>query len=214
MRIAVLAFASTLVACSSGHDSTELGPEWKLRTRVEFVESDFKTARAALDPETFYLAFPFIGGDLYGAPTTDDFVRVKVDSDYSFLLDLTKSERFARRAARPAGIGEGRIHGAPTTMGLARVATFTMDSETDQRAGFTAWSDATSDGNIVLAYLDGPGRIVGAFTEDGHEFRFNISVEKEGYAWLRRREIAENVSEMVVSEWPRNLVLRVAPLRY
>jgi hypothetical protein len=214
MRIAVLVFASTLTACSSGHDSAGVGPDWKLRTRVEFVESDFKTVRAPLDPASFYLAFPFIGGDLYGTPTTHDFVRVEVDSHYSFVLDLTTSERFARRAARPAGIGEGRVRGTPAAVGLARVATFTMDAETGQRAGFTAWSDATGDGNLVLAYFDGPGSIVGAFTEDGHEYRFNIAVEKEGYAWLRRRKIAENVSEMVVSEWPGELVLRVAPLRY
>jgi hypothetical protein len=214
MRAAALVFASTLIACSPGHDTADLGPQWKLHTRVEFVESDFKTARTALAPGSFYLAFPFIGGDLYGAPTTDDFVRVRVDPDYSFVLDLTTSERFARRAVRHAAIGKGRVRGTPAAVGLARVATLTMDSETEQRAGFTGWSDATGDGNLVLAYLDGHGRIFGSFTEDGHEYRFNISVEKEGYAWLRRRKIAENASEMVVSEWPRELVLRVAPLRY
>jgi hypothetical protein len=213
-RAAALLLASTLIACSPGHDSAELGSEWQLRARVEFVESDFKTARAALAPASFYLAFPFIGGDLYGVPTTDDLVRVKVEPDYPFVLDLTTSERFARRAARPAAIGEGRVHGRPTALGLARVATFTMDPETDQRAGLAAWSDASGDGNLVLAYLDRPGRILGALTEEAHEYRFDISVEKEGYAWLRRRKIAENVSEMVVSEWPKELVLRVAPLRY
>lgn len=214
MRITSLAFALTLVACSPDYDVVEPGPEWSLRTRVEFVESDFKTARAPLDPGSFYLAFPFIGGDLYGAATTDDFVRIEVESDYSFVLDLTQSGRFARRSTRPAAIGEGRVGGTPATLGLARVATFTMDPETDQRAGFTAWADASSNHNLVLAYFDDPGRITGAFTEDGHEYRFNIVVTKEGYAWLRRREIAENVSEMIVSEWPRELVLRVAPLQY
>ncbi len=212
MKAAAALFAFTLVAC--GPDPQPMGPEWKLLTRVEFVESDFKTPRAALAPERFYLAFPFIGGDLYGAPTTDDYVRVQVDPDYSFVLDLTKSERFARRAASPAAVGEGRVHGSPTGIGLARVATFTMDPNTDERAGFTAWSDAGGEGNLVLAYLDRPGRIAGALTEDGHEYRFNISVDRAGYAWLRQQKVAENVSEMVVAEWPRELVLRVAPLRY
>jgi hypothetical protein len=213
MRAAVFVLATTLTACSPGRDSAGIGEEWKLDVRVEFVESDFKTPRAALAPETFYLAFPFIGGDLYGAPTTDDLVQVTVGSSYSFVLDLTTSEPFARRAVKPAAIGEGRVSATPTALGLARVATFTLNPETDQRAGFTAWSDASKDQSLVLAYLDRPGRIVGAFTEDGHEYRFNIAVEKAGYAWLRRNNVAENISEMVVSEWPRELVLRVAPLR-
>ena len=212
MKAAALLVATTLVACTPRPEP--VGAEWKLRTRVEFVESDFSTPRAAVSPEDFYLAFPFIGGDLYGAPTTDDYVRVKVDPDYSFVLDLTTSQRFASRAARPAAIGEGRVHGTPAAMSLARVATFTTNSETDQKAGFTGWWDVSSDGNLVLAYLDRPGRIVGTMTEDGHEYRFDISVERKGYAWLRRRKVAENVSELVVSEWPRGLVLRVAPLRY
>jgi hypothetical protein len=211
MRIAALLLVSTLGACS--RDSADAGPEWELRTRVQFVESDFKTVREALPPESFYLSFPFIGGDLYGAPTTEDFIRVTVDADYSFVLDLSTSKRFARRAARPAAIGEGRIRGTPPALGLARVATFTLDPKTDRRAGFTAWSDASSGENMILAYLDRPGRIAGSLSEDGQEYRFDISVDKEGYAWLRSRDLAEHVSELVVGEWPRELVLRVAPLR-
>lgn len=212
MRAATLLLTSTLAACSPARDSAGIGAEWKLDVPLQFVESDFKTPRAALAPEAFYLAFPFIGGDLYGAPTTNDFVIVMVSSSYSFDLDLTTSERFARRAAKPVAIGEGRVRGVPTSLGMARLATFTLNPETDRRAGATAWSDASNDENLVLVYLDRPGRIVGAFSEDGHEYRYNISVEKAGYAWLRRTEVAENVSEMVVSEWPRELVLRVAPL--
>jgi hypothetical protein len=210
-RVLLIAIATFLGCVACGPSS--IGAEWKLRVRVEFVESDFKTPRPALARDRFYLAFPFIGGDFYGTPTTKDYSKATVDLDYSFVLDLTNSEHFAGRAVRPAGIGEGRVHGTPDALGLARVATFTRIPHSRRRAGFTAWADANSDGNLVLAYFDRPGRIVGSFKEDGHEHRYNISVDEAGYAWLRREKIADNVSEMVVSEWPRDLVLRVAPLR-
>jgi hypothetical protein len=97
---------------------------------------------------------------------------------------------------------------------IARVATFTMDPQTHERAGFTGWIDASHGRNLVLAYFDRPGSIVGSFTERGHEYGFNISVDKAGYHWLCRKKLPEGRSELRTAERPRTLALRIAPLRY
>jgi hypothetical protein len=203
-----------LSGCSDPLESKLLGQEWRLSARVEFVKDDFETRRTALPSSGLYLAFPFIGGDIYGSASTADFARVHVGEDDSFVLDLTASSKFSRDASKKVGIGDSRAGSQPTSMRMARVATFTMDAKTRERAGFTGWVDASNGHNLVLAYFDRPGSISGAFTEKGHEYGFNIRVENEGFHWLYRRQLSENSSELVNSQWPQQLVLRIAPLRY
>ena len=79
MRRTLAVFLSCVTAglpgCGGPREGELLGPEWRLSARVEFVQDDFETARSPTPTSTFYLAFPFIGGDIYGSITTRDFAR-------------------------------------------------------------------------------------------------------------------------------------------
>lgn len=200
-------------ACTGvGAQGRPAASPWHLTARIEFVEADYKTPRAAPRPSSIYMAFPFIGGDLYGEATTDDALRVPFTGSGPVRIDLSSVTQAARAAARPARIAS-RVPAVPAELRMARVATFAMDTHTQRRAGHTAWIDAADRRNLVLAYFDRRGRITGSFTDAGHTYRFNITPDEPGFAWLERHKVTEQVSELRNAEPPVDLVLRVAPLR-
>src|SRR5581483_2584589 len=76
-----LAALAMLAGCSRQAPVTAHA-DWVIHSRIVFLMQDLTTARAALPLSQFRLVFPYIAGDLYGAPTTGDFVQPVIGTDY------------------------------------------------------------------------------------------------------------------------------------
>ena len=188
-------------------------PDWVFTSRVQFVEEDMLTARPQLSQGEFKLWFPWIGGNLFGEPTTNDFIQPALDPDYQFTIDLNKSRQHLIRSLDVANLASLDLTVEPADLRIARVATFTLKPDLSARVGYSAWKDAdnSADG-YVLAYFDRAGRITGTQKVEGGERKFDVEVTSAGYYWLRNRKLGEDRVEMTVATRPRNLVLAVAPL--
>jgi len=190
-------------------------PEWVVAARVAFVEDDRKTARPRMSQGDFRLVFRWIGGDLYGAPTTTDFVQPEVDHDYSFSIDLNESRPYLIRSLEVARFAGLKFTIEPADVRIARVATFTLNPDHSERVGYTSWIDGGPSGDsYILAYFDRACRIAGTVRFQGAdgERKYDLDVPSAGYYWLRTKNVDESNQEMVVASRPADLVLAVAPL--
>lgn len=209
--IVALVLASLGVGCSL-QPGLERDPLVQVRSHVAFTEDDLKTPRTPLRSSEFQLAFSLIGGDFFGAPTTEDFVRPRVSEDLKLSVDFNDYRSQIEQAITTGSVAEGRVRVDPSTTRFGRVATFTMDPSLRRRAGYTAWADDGDARGLMLVYFDRPCTVVGSFTEEGHTYRYNVVIRRAGFAWLGRMPISEVVSETRVVARPLNLRLAVMPL--
>lgn len=188
-------------------------PDWVFSARVQFVEEDMVTARPQMSQGQFKLLFPWVGGNLFGNPTTNDYIEPALDPDYAFTIDLNRSRQQVIRSLDVANLSSLDLKVEPAELRIARVATFAMKPDLSDRVGYSAWRDAdnATDG-YVLVYFDRAGRITGVQKSGDAERTFDVDVPAAGYYWLRNRKLAENRVEMTVGSRPKNLVLAVAPL--
>lgn len=188
-------------------------PDWVFTSRVQFVQEDMTTPRPQMSQGQFKLWFPWIGGNLFGEPTTNDFIQPDLDPDYQFTIDLNKSRQHLIRSLDVANLASLDLTVEPADLRIARVATFTLKPDLSERVGYSAWKDGdnAADG-YVLAYFDRAGRITGTQKFEDAERRFDVAVPAAGYYWLRNRKLSEDRVEMTVAARPQNLVLAVAPL--
>lgn len=188
-------------------------PDWVFTSRVQFVQEDMTTPRPQMSQGQFKLWFPWIGGNLFGEPTTNDLIQPDLNPDYQFTIDLNKSRQHLIRSLDVANLASLDLTVEPADLRIARVATFTLKPDLSERVGYSAWKDGdnAADG-YVLAYFDRAGRITGTQKFDDAERRFDVAVPAAGYYWLRNRKLSEDRVEMTVAARPQNLVLAVAPL--
>lgn len=190
-------------------------PEWVFSARMAFFEKGRLTARPRMSQSDFKLWFPWIGGDLYGAPTTTDFIEPVVDADYSFTIDLNKSQPHLIRSLDTARFTDMNLTVEPADVRIARVATFTMKPDLSDRAGSTSWQDGDAPADsYILAYFDRACRIGGTikFGDANVERKYDLVVPAAGYYWLLTRDIDETHQEMTIGSKPADLVLAVEPL--
>src|ERR1700761_4076581 len=86
-RAALLALAATLFlsGCRKSHTGRS---DWIIHSQIQFLSSDLAAPRPGASLSQFRLIFPYISGDLYGSPTTGDFVTPVMGADNRFDLDL------------------------------------------------------------------------------------------------------------------------------
>lgn len=213
--LAMIVACATLVACAPPPEVPAPGPEWKLSTRVLFVENDYVTPRTAPSTTGFRLSFQMIGGGLFGTITNPDVARVPVAPDYTFVLDLTGTAAEVRDAARLAKKGRRRdVEITPASLRMARVSIRTVDERTRERIGYSTWTDISTGEHFAIAWFDQPGRIAGPLDlHDGADFDYDVRVEKAGYRWLRFREMPDGTTRLESAAPPRDLVMHVTALR-
>ena len=203
-------YEDVVEALGGPRESAVVRPDWIVSARLKFVGADRKTEVPAPPLESFYLWFPFIGGDLPGDPTTVDFVKPSVRTDYSVSIDLNKSRAQASRSLEISKLDDRGLTVEPREVRMARLATLALDSDSDEGIATTGWSDDATGDSLVIAYFDRACRISGSLSEGEHQYRFNVTVPEEGYFWLRGRKLTQETSEMVVSEKPAQLLLLLA----
>jgi len=190
-----------------------IDPQLAIDSSIRFVEEDHATLRQGVSREGIFQWFPFIGGDLYGAPTTEDYIRPELKDDLSFSFDLNQSYGYVDTLARPAALSAKGIELTPKETRVARVATFTFDPVTKQRVGYTTWAEPDTKDTFVLAYFDRACEIRGEVVTEGDRHGFAIIVPGPGYSWIRFHKLSEHEFEVTWSARPKRLTLDVTPVQ-
>jgi hypothetical protein len=186
-------------------------PDWVIRSQLVFLSEDLATQRAPLPPAEFRLFFPYIAGDIYGAPTTGDFINPTVDADYRFEIDLNRSHAALLASLEPTQLSLSQLHIEPAGARVARLAPMVLQADGIEPVGLTNWVDGHSRRTLLLLYFDRPATISGRVTGGGKLLRYSIHAAAAGYVWVGQEPGAdENVYS--VTSTPAQLLLAVTPI--
>jgi hypothetical protein len=179
---------------------------------VRFLEDDDRTPRPAPQVKDFRVELSFIGGAIFGRPTTKEILEPSIDDDYRFALDVDALAEEAERASTRVSDQIGDLVIEPAATSLARVATFTMDSSMKKPVGSTAWLDGETNEILLLIHFDRACTIKGRLSEQEREYRFDVAIPQPGFSWLRYKRADEKVTNIVLTTWPSTVALSVARL--
>jgi hypothetical protein len=208
---ALLALAIALalaLASGCGPKSRERRPDWVIHSRVVFLSADGHTPHEPLPLNTFRLWFPYIIGDLYGAPGTGDFIRPVIRADYSFDIDLNLTEPDLRMSLEPTELSLSYLHILPPEARIARLAPAVLQARGIDPVGVTDWMDADTGERLMLLYADRPARIVGRAVREDQLVQYDLEIAGPGYAWAVTRVVASGTSHSITRA-PRHVSLAV-----
>ncbi len=200
------ALAVLIAGCTAAEPDR---PEWVIESRLVFRSEDFGRELEPLPPGRFRLLFPFIAGDLYGPPTTGDFLHPALAPDYSFRLDLNRGHKSLLASLQPSELGLPYLHVEPSDARLARLAPMILEADGIEPLGRVEWFDPDSQRTLLLLYLDRAASISGQTGSRGRLLRYSIRVSAPGYVWVGKQAGADEDLYTVMPRPPR-LLLAVA----
>jgi hypothetical protein len=211
LRRACLAAVLAAFWLGGCHPAQPARPDWVLRCRLVFLSEDLATERAPLPLEQFRLFFPYIAGDLYGSPTTGDFINPSVGADYRFEIDLNRSHAALLASLEPTQFSLSQLHIEPAGARVARLAPMVLQADGIEPIGLTNWVDGDSRRTLLLLYFDRPATISGRLSGGSRPIRYSIHAAAAGYVWVgQERGADENVYS--VAPTPARLLLAVTPI--
>jgi len=200
--------AALLLALAACGPRVEIHPDWILHAQVVYLAADLRTPVVA--PGALRLQFPYISGDLYGAPTTGDFLQPILDAQRRFTLDLNVSHAALLKSLEPAEFSLPYLQVQPAEARFARLAPLAVQADGIEQVGQAEWLDAATGQTLLLLYFDRPARISGATLASGRPLRYDIRATAPGYVWVAREKRAAEDAFVVVGR-PTRLVLAVTP---
>ncbi len=178
-----------------------------LQTRIPVA--DLSTERPPLARTQFRLFFPYIAGDIYGSPTTGDFINPTLGADYQFEIDLNRSHKALLASLEPTELSVSYLHIEPATARVARLAPMVLQADGIEPVGRTDWVDGESRRTLLLLYFDRPASIQGVGSARGKRLRYAVQAASAGYVWVGLQlGTEENVYTVVPA--PSRLLLAVA----
>ena len=183
-----LAGCWALTGCGSRSAPREIHPEWVIQSRLTFTAEDQRTPSAPLPLDSFRLSFSYISGDLYGPPTTADFIHPAIRPDYTFEMDLNRTHGDLLRSLQPTEFTQEYLKIEPADARIARLAPQALQCDGIEQIATVDWVDARSNERVMLVYVDRPLRITGALRRGDHTIQYNIRAGAAGYIWVARRE--------------------------
>jgi hypothetical protein len=150
--------------------------DWIIHSQLVFLSADLKTERTPLDRAGFRLFFPYIAGDIYGSPTTGDFINPALEPDYHFTIDLNRSHQALLASLQPTDFSVAYLHIEPADARVARLAPVVLQADGIDPVGRTEWVDGDTRRTVMLLYFDRPARISGG--------KFAIRAAAAGYVWV------------------------------
>jgi hypothetical protein len=206
-----MALLPWMLAVSGCHEPQPDNPDWIIHGKLEFLSDDLTTARAPLPLAMLRLFSPYIAGDLYGPPTTGDFVNLTVGPDYGFEINLNRTQAALLASLQPTELSLSYLHIEPATARIARLAPIALQADGIEPVGRTQWVDADTRQPVLLLYFDRPARIFGQSSAAGRPLRYAIQSTAPGYVWVGRQSGADEDVYTVVPK-PARLLLAVTPL--
>lgn len=211
LLLAASLVAALLVSACGGRQSLAHRPGWQIHARLVFLADDLRTARPVPPRQSFRLWFPYVVGDLYGAPGTGDFVQAAVHQDGTIDIDLGATERDLVRSLEPTDFYLRYLHIVPANARIARLAPAALQANGIDPIGRADWVDLDSHERLMLVYADRPARIVGQTIARGTPVHYDIRFPAAGYVWIAGRESAGQGVTYSAVPAPRHLALAVTP---
>lgn len=214
MRVRGLSWALTLtvLAASSCGQAQKPNPDWVIRSKVVFSQSQAHPEAHPQRPlERFRVVFPYIAGDLFGQPTTGDFFNVTLGADYGFEIDLNRTHGSLLASLQPTEFGESYLRIEPADARLARLAPMVLQADGIEPTGRTQWFDPDSGRTLWLLYFDRPASITGRTRGRERMLRYAIRTATPGYVWVGPQAGADEDIYTVMPRPARPLLL-VTPL--
>jgi hypothetical protein len=165
-----------LVALSACQKAPPPRTDWMIHSRLVFLSADLKAERPPPAQSQFRLSFPFIAGDIYGAPTTGDFFNPTLGPDYRFDIDLNHGHAALLKSLEPTDFSLSYLHIQPADARVARLAPMLLQADGIEPVGRTEWVDGDSRQTLMLLYLDRPAAISGG--------KYAIRALASGYVWV------------------------------
>lgn len=182
-------------------------PDWVINSQLVFRSDDLSSARPAAPPGEFRLVFSYISGDLYGSPTTGDFIQPVLGADYRFQVDLNRTHHDLLASLEPTNFSVSYLHIEPKDARVARLAPQMLQADGIEQVGRLDWFDPDSRRELLLLYLDRPATISGRTMRRGRPLRYAIQAPAAGYLWVGRQP---NGDEDLYTATPRPTRLLLA----
>ena len=186
-------------------------PQWVLHGKLVFMSEDLTRERAPLPHAMFRLFFPYIAGDIYGAPTTGDFINATVDAEYRFAIDLNRDHRALLASLEPTQLSLAYLHIEPSDARVARLAPTVLQADGIEPVGRAQWVDDDTRQPLLLLYFDRPAKLIGETAANGRRLRYDIEAPAAGYVWVGR-SVEPDEESYEVTPQPPHLLLAVTPL--
>ncbi|HEV2441427.1 MAG TPA: hypothetical protein VGT07_02805 [Steroidobacteraceae bacterium] len=200
-RIAAAVALAALIAASAGCSRRPHQPDWVIHSSIEVVGPS--------PPGGYRLIFPYIVGDLYGAPNTGAFVVPVSLTPAGFTLDLNRTQEALESELEPTDFGLRFLRIAPHDARLARLTPVALQSNGIESVGTVEWRDARSHRPLMLVYFDRPARIEGSFIHGSQTLRYDIRAAKAGYVWVGTFQASEHDSLYTGAPPPQRLILTI-----
>ena len=197
-----------LTGCGRTHSARS---EWIIHTRLAFLTRDLRQERPGVARERFRLLFPYVAGDLYGPPTTGDFIHPVLGPDNALQIDLNRSHPALLASLEPTDFRLSFLHIDPPQARIARLTPLMLQADGIEPVGELEWFDPDSRRVLMLLYIDRPASITGRTTAGRRPLRYAIRSDAADYVWVARQSNAgEDVYGVVPV--PMRLVLAAKPL--
>jgi hypothetical protein len=151
--------------------------EWVIHSQLVFLADDGMTQLPPPPQTQFRLFFPYIAGDIYGAPTTGDFLNPTLRPDYHFEIDLNHNHQALLASLQPTDFSVSYLHIEPADARVARLAPAVLQADGIEPVGRTQWLDGDTHKPVMLLYFDRPASIVG-------NGKYSIHTRAAGYVWV------------------------------
>ena len=185
-------------------------PEWIIRSKLVFMTAELSRERAPLAPAQFRLLFPYIAGDLYGPPTTGDFIHPTLAPDYGFEIDLNRTHGALLASLERTDFRLSYLHMDPPEARVARLAPLMLQADGIEEIGQLEWFDPESRRELLFLYFDRAAEITGRTRGSGRPVRYAIRASAADYVWVARQSNGEEDVYTVVPK-PAHLLLAVKP---
>jgi hypothetical protein len=205
----LLAFAA-LGSCGPSEESLAHRPGWQIHAQLVFLTADLASERPAPPRASYRLWFPYVTGDLYGAPGTGDFVNAAVRADGEIDIDLGATERDLVRSLEPTEFSLSYLKIEPADARIARLAPAALQANGIDPIGTTEWVDLDSRASLMLVYADRAARLTGQTNARGTPVSYDIRFPGAGYVWIAGRESGRGVRYFTVPR-PAHLALAIVP---
>jgi hypothetical protein len=201
---------ATLGGCSPSEDSLAHRPGWQVHAQLVFLTADLRSERPAPPRASYRLWFPFVTGDLYGAPGTGDFVNAAVSTDGEIEIDLGATERDLVRSLEPTEFSLSFLKIEPAEARIARLAPAALQANGIDPIGTTQWVDLDSRESLMLVYADRAARVIGQRIARGTPVSYDVRFPGAGYVWIAGRASRQGLTYLAVPA-PAHLALAITP---
>jgi hypothetical protein len=160
----------------------------KLESVAVYVDRGMREAARPKPLRAARLLFPYIPGDLYGAPGPTVMFSATTDLELRFKLDLTPHRAAIDRASTVVKSPEMKVEPKETRFG--RVGTFPHAVDGNRSLGGGAFYDPATRSNVLLVYVDRPCTMGGSVRRYGMVLEVDLKFAEAGFHWVRLAQVS------------------------